>query len=66
MNRVTDGHHRLIGSGKNEGAFLFDDLADPENLRNIAADHPNQVKLLDAAIDAWLEQTGPCPPADSM
>jgi hypothetical protein len=55
---VSDGHHRLIRSVKDEGHFLFDDLADPENLTNIADQHPDIVKKLGEAIDAWLKQTG--------
>lgn len=43
---------------KDEGAFLFDDIADPENLTNIADKHPEIVKTLGAAIDNWLTQTG--------
>lgn len=63
---VSDGHHRLIRSVKDEGHFLFDDLADPENLTNIADKHPDLVQKLGAAIDAWLKETGPRLPADSM
>ena len=55
---VSDGHHRLIRSVKDEGAFLFDDIADPENLKDIAKDKPEIVKTLGAAIDEWLKQTG--------
>lgn len=55
---VSDGHYRLIRSVKDEGAFLFDDVADPENLRDIAKEKPEIVKSLGAQIDAWLKQTG--------
>ncbi|MBX7209518.1 MAG: sulfatase-like hydrolase/transferase [Verrucomicrobiaceae bacterium] len=55
---VSDGHYRLIRSVKDEGAFLFDDLADPENLKNIAKDKPEVVKSLGEQIDTWLKQTG--------
>ncbi len=40
---IVVGHHRLICRVKDEGMFLFDDLADPENLTNIAAKHPGIV-----------------------
>lgn len=55
---MSDGHHRLIRSAKDEGAFLFDDIADPANLNDIAKDQPEIVKTLGAAIDDWLKQTG--------
>jgi arylsulfatase A-like enzyme len=55
---VSDGHHRLIRSKGEEGAFLFDDLADPENLTNIARSRPEIIERLSAAIDDWLRQTG--------
>lgn len=55
---VSDGRHRLIRSVKDEGAFLFDDIADPENLRDIAKEKPEVVKALGLAIDGWLKQTG--------
>lgn len=63
---VSDGHYRLIRSVKDEGAFLFDDLADPENLEDIAKDKPLIVKTLDERIDAWLKQTGKRRPANSF
>jgi arylsulfatase A-like enzyme len=63
---VSDGHHRLIRSVKDEGAFLFDDLSDPENLRNIATDKPDIVKNLGEAIDSWLQQTGERLPPKTM
>ena len=63
---VTDGHYRLIRSVTDEGAFLFDDIADPENLKDIAKEHPDLVKSLGAAIDDWLKQTGPRVPSNSM
>lgn len=56
---ATDGRYRLLRSVKGEGQFLFDDLKDPENLRNIADQQPDQAKALGAAIDRWLAQTGP-------
>lgn len=55
---VSDGHHRLIRSVKDEGAFLFDDITDPENLKDIAKDKPEIVRALGGQIDAWLKQTG--------
>jgi arylsulfatase A-like enzyme len=55
---VSDGHHRLIRSVKDEGAFLFDDIADPENLKDIAKDKPEIVKTLGVAIDDWLKESG--------
>jgi hypothetical protein len=55
---VSDGHHRLIRSAEDEGALLFDDIAAPENLPNIADKHSAIVKTFGAAIDNWLKQTG--------
>ncbi len=63
---VSDGHYRLIRSVKDEGAFLFDDLADPENLKNIANERPDLVKSLGLAIDGWLKGTGERLPPKSM
>jgi arylsulfatase A-like enzyme len=63
---VSDGRHRLIRSVKDESPFLFDDEKDPENLTNIAAENPDIVKTLSAAIDAWLKETGPRLQAKSM
>jgi arylsulfatase A-like enzyme len=55
---VSDGHHRLIRSVKGEAPLLFDDVADPENLTNIAEKNPGIIKRLGEAIDQWLAQTG--------
>lgn len=65
---VSDGHHRLIRvvqpsglqklSPEDSTTFLFDDLTDPENLTNIADQHPDIVQRLSTAIDTWLKQTG--------
>jgi arylsulfatase A-like enzyme len=63
---VSDGRYRLIRSEKGEGSFLFDDAADPENLTNIADKNPDTVKSLGAAIDHWLNATGPRLPSKSM
>ncbi len=58
---VLDGHYRLIrGEGHN---LLFDDINDPDNLSNIAKQHPERVGQLSAAVDTWLDQTGPVRPA---
>jgi hypothetical protein len=63
---VSDGRYRLIRSEKGEGSFLFNDVADPEILTNIADKNPDPVKSLGAAIDQWLNATGPRLPAKSM
>ena len=63
---VSDGQHRLIRSMKGEPLLLFDDVADPENLTNIAKQHADIVMTLSAAIDAWLKRTGARLPAKSM
>jgi arylsulfatase A-like enzyme len=63
---VSDGRYRLIRSKSNEGSFLFDDLADPENLTDMAKLNPKIVQALGAAIDDWLKQTGPRLPPKSM
>jgi arylsulfatase A-like enzyme len=55
---VSDGHHRLIRSVRGEPPLLFDDLADPENLTNLAEKHPEKLKTLSDAVDLWLKQTG--------
>jgi arylsulfatase A-like enzyme len=63
---VSDGRYRLIRSTSNEGSLLFDDLADPENLTDIAKLNPKIVQSLGAAIDDWLKRTGPRLPPKSM
>lgn len=63
---VSDGHHRLIRSIKNEPPLLFDDLTDPENLTNLADKHPDIVTRLSTAIDEWLKQTGERLPAKTL
>ncbi len=58
---VVDGHYRLIrGEGHD---LLFDDINDPDNLINIAEQHPTRVAQLTTAIDQWLKTTGPVRPA---
>jgi arylsulfatase A-like enzyme len=58
---AVDGHYRLIrGEGHN---LLFDDINDPDNLINIAEQHPARVAQLTTAIDQWLKTTGPVRPA---
>jgi arylsulfatase A-like enzyme len=52
---VADGKHRLIRSADGETSFLFDEIADPENLTNIADKQPDIVKKLAAAIEQWLK-----------
>jgi arylsulfatase A-like enzyme len=54
---VTDGQYRLIRGEDNN--LLFDDFNDPDNLNNIAAQHPEKVAELGKAIDGWLSHTGP-------
>lgn len=57
---ASDGRYRLI---KGDGtALLFDDLQDPDNLADISGDYPEIVARLGAAVDAWLEKTGPVLP----
>jgi arylsulfatase A-like enzyme len=63
---VSDGHYRLIRSVDGQQALLFDELKDPENLVNLAANHPAVVKELSAAIDDWFQQTGPPRPPRSQ
>ncbi|MEZ6129573.1 MAG: sulfatase-like hydrolase/transferase [Planctomycetaceae bacterium] len=56
---VTNGTHRLIHSVNSEPSLLFNDLTDPENLTNLATDHPAIVARLEAMINTWLQETGP-------
>jgi arylsulfatase A-like enzyme len=56
---VSDGRHRLLKSVKDEAPLLFDDHADPDNLKNLAVEKPELVATLSAAIDRWLAETGP-------
>lgn len=54
---VTSNRYRYIrGPGAN---FLFDDMADPHNLTNIAANFPAVASVLDAAAADWFNNTGP-------
>jgi arylsulfatase A-like enzyme len=53
---AVDGRYRLIKGGND--ILLFDDVKDPKNLVNIAAQHPDEVKRLSAAIDDWFRETG--------
>jgi arylsulfatase A-like enzyme len=54
---VTDGRHRLIrGRG---ASLLFDEVADPGNLRDISKAHPALVESLGRRIDEWLARSGP-------
>ncbi len=58
---ASDGQYRLI-RGK-DAVLLFDDHEDPDNLLDIAAEHPEAVERLSKAIDQWYRLTGePLPP----
>lgn len=56
---VSDGRYRLLKSVKDEPPLLFDDHQDPDNLKNLAAEKPELVTRLSAAIERWLAETGP-------
>jgi arylsulfatase A-like enzyme len=55
---VSDGKHRLIRSVDGANSFVFDELADPDNLTNIVEKKPDVAKTLGSAIDDWLKRTG--------
>lgn len=61
---VSDGHFRYIEG--DDAQLLFDDIKDPKNLDNIAAQHPEVVKKLSAEIAKWIAITGKPLPAKSM
>jgi arylsulfatase A-like enzyme len=44
------------------GPVLFDLEGDPDETRNVAADHPKTVASMQAIADQWLEETQPVQP----
>jgi len=44
------------------GPVLFDLASDPNETRNVAAEHPDVVARLQQIADAWLDSTGPVRP----
>ncbi len=56
---VTDGAHRLLWRGEGDAPRLFDLRADPDELRDVAAERPEVVADLLARRDAHLRETAP-------
>ncbi|MBA4065980.1 MAG: sulfatase [Isosphaera sp.] len=56
MFAVRDGDWKLVKlKGKNEKPELYDLKADPGEATDLAAKHPDKVKALQAAYDAWAK-----------
>lgn len=54
---VRHGRHKLIRTGKEKPFELYDIVADPSELRNLAAEHPETVARLTAAYERWRRET---------
>ncbi|MBI9020984.1 MAG: sulfatase-like hydrolase/transferase [Verrucomicrobia bacterium] len=55
------GNYRYIRGA--DASLLFDESVDPDDLKNIAAEHPEIVEQMSRDIDNWFKQTGaPLPP----
>lgn len=60
---LAEGRWKLIlPFGGAAGPELYDVLADPTERKNLAADHPERVRQLSAAIDAWWTPDRPAQP----
>ncbi len=61
---AQDGRFKYMASG--DGMLeLFDLTLDPEETRNVYADHPAEVDRLTAYIREWMENVPPYTPSDS-
>ena len=49
---VSDGQFKLVRSSR-EGDVLHDLAADPNELRDVLAEHPERARALEAALTAW-------------
>jgi arylsulfatase A-like enzyme len=55
------GRWRLVrGPTSTPPATLFDATTDPEEVQDVAAEHPDVVAELEAAIRGWQEKLAPC------
>lgn len=58
---VCRGNYRYIKGP--DASLLFDESVDPDDLKNIASQHPELVEQMSRDIDNWFKQTGaPLPP----
>jgi len=56
---IREGQWKLLVSRQGTRAELFDVLADPREQKNLAAEHPDVVQRLSAAVIAWDKSIPP-------